>query len=267
MRYAAVTSFSQDGFDRYGKRMIETFLENGPQDTYLHVFSDDGLETDITDHRVIFYSLAETVPLQKVFEDRHQSPICHGKFGNTYDYRFDAVRFSHKPAAIWSALNALKDDLPDVLIWFDGDTVFKTPMTHEFLEEKLPIWSHIGHFSRNDNHTEAGILMFRLSEKNVRYFIEIFWQIYVTDQVFRLPAWTDCHVFDTLAAGARADGFLRVVNLGDEVSHNTHHPIVNSDWYQYVDHLKGNRKESGSSHDDDMLAPTTLVQVNIEEEN
>lgn len=262
MKFVAVTSFSQDGYNQYGSKMIETFLANFPLDAPLLVYSDEPLEGTITHPRVSYFSLAVEMPEQLEFEARHQSPICHGKFGNFYDYRFDAVKFSHKPAAISAAAKVAHSVYgAEVLIWFDGDIIFKKPLTEQFLDEKLPEWTHAGHFSRANNHTEAGVLMFRLTEANVRAFIEIFWKTYTTDQVFRLPAWTDCHVFDILASGAKQDGFLRIVNLGDDVSHTTQHPIVNSDWYQYLDHLKGARKESGASYPSDIENQQNKIQV------
>lgn len=260
MKYATVTSFNQDGYDLYGRKMIESFLEYVPEEINLVVYSDETLNHDIVSDRVTFLSLAEEMPEQVEFENRHNSPICHGRFGVHYDYRFDAVKFSHKPAAICAAMRRQPADI-DVLIWLDGDIVFKQPMTYEFLEEKFPEWIHVGHFARVNNHTEAGVLMFRISEKNVRAFLEIFWKTYVADQVFRLPAWTDCHVLDVLINGAKQDGFLRVQNLGDDTSQVTAHPIVNSDWFPFLDHLKGDRKLTGSSHDSDIVPNRIEVKL------
>lgn len=253
----AVTSFSQDGYEKYGRRMIDSFLANTNEDFGLFVFTDNDL-VDVTNHskRVSYYSLAKAMPSQLEFERRHLSPVCHGIFHDKYDYRYDAVRFSHKPAAIAAALEVVTNspDLnPEVLMWLDGDTVFKKPLSLSFIESKFKDWAHVGHFPREQNHTEAGILLFRISEENVRVFIRFFWQAYVVDNVFLLPAWTDCHVLDVMLAGAHRDGFLRSVNLGDDVSFKTQHPIVNSDWFPYVDHLKGDRKDAGASHQSDIV--------------
>ena len=49
------------------------------------------------------------------------------------------------------------------------------------------------------------------------------------------------------------DGMVRAVNLGDDLSFNTSHPIVNSDWRGYVDHLKGARKQAGASYSSDVV--------------
>jgi hypothetical protein len=263
MKYAAVTSFNQDGYDKYGSRMIESFLENMPSCIDLLVFTDTDILHSVTNPRVRFVSLEEAMPAQKEFEDRHNSPVCHGIFGDVYDYRFDAVKFSHKPAAICAASRLLETSDIDVLIWFDGDIIFKQPVSIDFLNEKFPEWVHVGHFGRTQNHTEGGVIMFRISDRNVRAFIEIFWKTYETDQLFRIPAWTDCHIFDVLAHGAKQDGFLRIQELGDEVSQNTQHPIVNSEWFPYLDHLKGNRKDTGQSHDSDFVTPRNRIEVKL----
>jgi len=258
VKYVAVTSFSQDGYEKYGRNMIASFMENPIPDCQLWVYSDslllhDTPETDL----VHFFMLDEEMPSQVDFELRHNSPVCHGKFGKYYDYRFDAVRFSHKPATLAAAANKIDflemDQKPEVLIWFDGDTLFKKPIPHDFLGDRFPIWAHVGHFPRNGNHTEAGVLMFRLGGNvTVRGLLRIFWQVYVEDQVYRLPAWTDCHVLDALIAGGMKEGNIRAVNLGDDLSFGTSHPIVNSVWREYVDHLKGDRKDSGASYPTDV---------------
>jgi hypothetical protein len=253
----AVTSFSQDGYETYGRKMVDSFLANTDENFGLFVFSDKNLE-DISNHspRVAYYALDKAVPSQLEFERRHQSPVCHGRIGGAYDYRMDAVRFSHKPAAILAALQVVNDspDLsPEVLLWLDGDTVFKKQFTLEFFQRQFPVWAHLGHFSRKANHTEGGIIAFRISEENARIFIRLMWEAYIHDQVFALPAWTDCHVLDVMIAGATRDGFLRVKNLGDDLSHNTQHPIVNSEWFAYVDHLKGARKQNGASFESDIV--------------
>ena len=258
MKYLAITSFSQEGYEAYGRNMIESYLANPIPDSELWVFSDTALLHDTVEtSSVKFFALDEEIPTLTEFKARHNSPVVHGRFGRTYDYRFDAVKFSHKPAALAAAnglVNTLEQkDQPEVLIWFDGDTVFKKPLTDAFLVDKFPTWAHIGHFPRNGNHTEAGILMFRMSNANVVAMLRIFWQVYVEDQVFRLPAWTDCHVFDTLVAGGVKDGLVRSVNLGDDLSSNTSHPIVNSDWRGFVDHLKGARKQAGASYASDVV--------------
>lgn len=258
MKYVAVTSFNQEGYEKYGRDMIASFLENPIPDCVLWVYTDNPLLHDTPDTPLVqFFVLNAEMPSQVDFEERHRSPICHGKFGRYYDYRFDAVKFSHKPATL-AAANANIDmletkDKPDVLLWFDGDTVFKKPLTHDFLGDRFPLWAHIGHFPRNGNHTEAGILAFRISNTNVQAMLRIFWQVYVDDQVFRLPAWTDCHVFDTLVAGGVKDGMVRAVNLGDDLSFGTSHPIINSEWRVYIDHLKGARKDAGESYSSDVV--------------
>lgn len=254
MKYTAVTSFNQDGYNSYGRNMIESFIQNVDENINLIVIVDnffDDIDPSHEEHsRIKFLDMRIVSQGQCDFERRHQSPICHGRFGTFYDYRFDAVKFSHKPAAILAAHEFAPD--ADVLIWFDADTVFKKPLPISFLEKKFPAWAHVGYFPRNQNHTEGGLIMFRTLHDNVKAFVRIFWQVYEQDQVFRLDAWTDCHVFDSLLAGAQKDGFLRAINLGDDVSKNTMHPIVNSEWFKFIDHLKGARKESGASYESDI---------------
>ena len=41
MKYAVVTTFNASGYDRYASRMIDTFLQNWPQEVDLYVYTED----------------------------------------------------------------------------------------------------------------------------------------------------------------------------------------------------------------------------------
>ena len=41
MKYAVVTTFNASGYDRYASRMIDTFLQNWPQEIDLYVYTED----------------------------------------------------------------------------------------------------------------------------------------------------------------------------------------------------------------------------------
>ena len=40
-KFSVVTTFNADGYNRYGQRMIETFLQNWPQEVELIVYTED----------------------------------------------------------------------------------------------------------------------------------------------------------------------------------------------------------------------------------
>jgi hypothetical protein len=41
MKYAVVTTFNASGYERYASRMIDTFLQNWPQEIDLYVYTED----------------------------------------------------------------------------------------------------------------------------------------------------------------------------------------------------------------------------------
>jgi hypothetical protein len=41
MKKAVVTTFHKAGYEKYGRKMIETFLENWPKDITLYVYPED----------------------------------------------------------------------------------------------------------------------------------------------------------------------------------------------------------------------------------
>jgi hypothetical protein len=41
MKYAVVTTFHKPGYELYGKRMMQTFIQNWPKEVTLYVYHQD----------------------------------------------------------------------------------------------------------------------------------------------------------------------------------------------------------------------------------
>jgi hypothetical protein len=50
---------------------------------------------------------------------------------------------------------------------------------------------------------------------------------------------------------------LRELNWSQDIIRGEGHPLINSEWGAYLDHLKGDRKELGRSKDDDLKVKRT----------
>lgn len=260
-RYVCVTSMSIPIYEAYGHKMITSWLSSWshlPASLVVH-FNDAPPPDFPSAPNLHASSLRRDFPALYDFQTRHQSPICSGRFGNTYSYRHDARKFAFKVAAV--AAEALSNDPAnsgaDVLIWLDADTLWLKPMDQAFLDRVFPSGTSVATFTRANYHSECGIVFYDLTSLRTIQFIEQYWALYESDRLFTLPAWTDCDALDALAKhfSERYPDF-RFANLGTEASQYCGHPIVNSPWAHYVDHLKGNRKESGASYDSDKVLPT-----------
>jgi hypothetical protein len=89
-----------------------------------------------------------------------------------------------------------------------------------------------------------------LSEKTQR-FLKQFQQFYddAENGIFQLDEWHDSFVFDAV----RKLHSLNEIDWSKDLIKGEGHPLINSAWGAYLDHLKGKRKEYGKSLTTDLI--------------
>ncbi len=285
----AVTTFNQRGYEQYGRRMINTFVQFWPEDMRLIVISEDPLDIQSSE-RVIFYDYDTVSPegvhfkakftnfsqahgIMNAFEMRDALPLLekrelreddsieiytayNGKdvlpknLPAYYDYRFDAIRFSHKVFSIF-AVSRMYDI--DHLFWIDGDTYTHKKIDQRFFDETDPGDSYLSYLGRSDDHSECGFLIFNQRHPVQETFLPQMTAEYLNGDVFLLPEWHDSFIWDIHRVHYQKTQGVTSRNIsimaeGDE------HPFINSILGEYMDHLKGNqRKVEGKSFDSDRV--------------
>jgi hypothetical protein len=73
--------------------------------------------------------------------------------------------------------------------------------------------------------------------------------------IFTLAEWHDSFVFD--AVRNKFHGRLKELNWSSGIINGEGHPLINSEWGAYLDHLKGDRKELGRSKAKDLKIKRT----------
>ena len=69
MTISVVTTFHAKGLQQYGQRMIDSFIDNWPEEVKLHVYAED-CNPRIKDHnRIILYDLHSSVPNLVAFKN------------------------------------------------------------------------------------------------------------------------------------------------------------------------------------------------------
>lgn len=231
MKFAAVSTFNADGLKLYGRRMMESFRQNWPADVTLRVYSE-GWEGEGT------VDLPSASPWLSKFKKRNK----HRTFR---DFRWDAVRFSHKVAAV---SHAARDTKADVLIWLDGDIFTHAPVTIADLEKLAPAENEwISWLNRTSMYPECGFYMLNLRHPQHLEYLSAFEAMYVNDQLYRLDEFHDSYVLQQVV---KRTGALSRSLSGRGVA--TSHPLVNGPLGQWFDHLKGSRKQEGKSRRGDL---------------
>lgn len=262
-KFSVVTTFNNDGYQRYGHRMIKTFLHNWPREVNLHVYTED---CDITQEasNLHVYDCASQLPALIEFkkqwkdDDRANGKLAFGQADRRgkqkgIGFKWDAVRFSHK---VYSICDQTRNSTDDVVFWMDADTVCHSPMPIEFIESQFPEGTDIAFFGRDKKYTECGLYALNVNSQITQYFIELFQWNYDNAEkgIFKMDEWHDSWVFDQVRTKiAKQFPDWTQLNWSTGIVSGEGHPLINSPWGAYIDHLKGDdRKRRGQSKPSDL---------------
>jgi hypothetical protein len=270
MKIAVVTTFHEKGLKLYGQKMIDSFCENWPEEVTLHIYPEL-CNPAIRNHNHITLKRLEEVPELMVFKKRWKEvPKANGDVSldtvrnkrkdSGKSFKWDAVRFAHKVYAIF---DCARETDADVLLWMDADTVCHSPISMSQLRNFLPSTVDLCYLGRKRKFSECGLYAMNLRSDVVQKFLKEFQRMYddAENGIFTLGEWHDSFVFDVVRNKfpkmnqldwAAHLGDLRPVD-GSSIGEG--HPLINSEWGEYLDHLKGNRKDSGRSNLNDLKKP------------
>lgn len=225
LTFDAVTTFADRHWESHARRCVETFDQHW-EGIRLRQYRDQQLE-DASDW------LAE-------FKQRHRARP-------TDNYRFDAVRFAHKVAAIELAFRVGDGD---VLAWIDADCVTHAPVTADWLAGLLGA-ADFGYLRRANKYPECGFMLIRRNDAGAKLIQELV-RLYRTDALFELEEWHDSWAIEQVR---RRIGIACASLSGNAEA--TGHPLVNGPLGACLDHLKGKRKAAGKSLASDIKTQRT----------
>ena len=243
MSYLLVTTFNADGYKLYGKKMLEAFLEYWPIDQQIIVYTENcDLDTQFNNPRIIIKDLLQVNELVD-FKTRHKDNLVANGFKNssTKNFLFDAVRFSHKVFALY---DAVQNNLGKSIVWVDADTITHSNVSANFLADNFPNNFGIAYLGRIKQYTECGWVVYHTSHPLMQKFWETFTDYYRKDTIFNLPEWHDSYVFDVVRKEYESKG---MVNQNITPGFVAGHPFINCVLGEYMDHMKGPRKQEGRS--------------------
>jgi hypothetical protein len=254
-KLAVVTTFSVAGFDQYAHRMIDTWLKHWPSDVTLFVYPDQPVPLpERPNLRVMAGAQPQKAKFIKRWKDK---PECTGTpGGKPYDYRFDAIKFCHKPFCLWDFATR-NDHLPqpyEGVIWLDADTITHRKVDQRALLEIAPPQFDMQSLGRSYKYTECGYLWFCLRpESKGRAVLEEWVRLYTSGDFRKQREWHDSYLFD-MARPKVAGG--RMNNLTGHIPRRSGggHPFVNCFLGEYMDHHKGPRKITGKPRKNDLFA-------------
>jgi hypothetical protein len=272
MKIAVVTTFHEDGLNKYAQRMINTFCENWPTEVILHLYPEK-CNPAIRDHsRVTLKRLEEVAELMtfkntwkdvpKANGDVSADPVRSLRKDSGKGFKWHAVRFAHKDYAIF---DCVKETDADILIWMDADTICHSPITMTDLYKMIPTDSELCYLGRRGKYSECGLYAMNLRSPNIQLFLKEFQRVYdqAEQGIFQLAEWHDSFVFDAVRVKfpqmRQLDWAAHLHDLrpAPGMTSGEGHPLINSQWGAWLDHLKGGRKKLGRSKPEDLKVQRT----------
>jgi hypothetical protein len=270
MKIAVVTTFHEAGLKEYGQRMIDTFCENWPEEVTLHIYPEL-CNPSIRNHQHVTLKRLEEVPelvqfkmkwqdVPKANGDVSADPVRSRRKDAGKGFKWHAVRFAHKVYAIFDCARTTD---ADILLWMDADTICHSPITIENLRRMIPQDSELCYLGRKGKYSECGLYAMNLRSANIQMFLKEFQRFYDNAEqgIFTLDEWHDSFVFDAVRHKfpqmKQLDwaAHLRDLRPYPGMSNGEGHPLINSEWGAWLDHLKGGRKKTGMSKRDDLKVP------------
>jgi hypothetical protein len=150
-------------------------------------------------------------------------------------------------------------------MWMDADTICHSPITEKQLSGFLPGKQELCYLGRRGKYSECGLYAMKLTSLETQNFLKEFQRVYdeAENGIFTMIEWHDSFVFDVVRQrfpNLRQNDWAASLNdlrPKPGMSAGEGHPLINSDWGAYLDHLKGGRKQLGKSKRDDLKIPRT----------
>lgn len=221
-----ITSFSKEGYSRYGKKFLES-IDNWPGEIIAY------LEEDIDfDHPKLIKKDLLSIPELKTFLNYIDGkPEPRGYVNGVYDYNFDLWKFCRKMFAQFDAFNE-----KGKVFWIDADCILKAPLPEKFLKNLFE-GEALCFLGREGFYTECGFVGFDLNHPDFEEFKNRYIATLQRGIVFTLKGWHDCYCFDWARDG-KGKNLTDDWRMGDPL-----HVFPNSVLGEYIVHNKGNRKD------------------------
>lgn len=215
-----ITTFSKDGYELYGKKMIDSWLQYWPAETKLLVYHE-GFEIHTDHDRITKLNLLDCSKELQIFKERSKTLSDSAGSKKEKNRIFKTIKWCHKVYAITHALKTNKDDF---LIFLDGDTYSFNNVSNNFAYSLVGENLFAVHFEqlKDGLHFETGLIVFNNSHSKISWFADIFTSAYNSLDIYSMKKTWDGYWLAHLYKKFR----LPVKNLSENRNGVFNHPLV-----------------------------------------
>ena len=253
-----ITSFNAEGYRRYGKDFVDSWLESWSPSIRLVVYYE-GESDDFDMVPGVSWRPIEEVEFLKDYMESLKFPIMHGIVGSGYDINFDARMGRKTFMQVYAARK-----YGGKVFWIDADVVTKKHVPERFLDDCLPDDALCCFLGRDGWYfTESGFIGFNANHPLSSKFFKNYVHVFIVGSIFaqspqfdeqgnyRGGGWHDCIAFDAIRS-IMGNG-PEFVNLAKDVPFRHMHPFQMSAPGKYMEHYKGNRKDTKQLREGDVV--------------
>lgn len=192
MKYACVTTFSPQGYELYGKRFLESYVEHWDVPIWVYY---EGVSPPEFEHDLITWVSLDDDKERRAFIKEHQKRCDHAT-----DYRFKIVNFCHKIFALTDP-KRLDEVATDNWIWLDADIETLAAVDEAFLDEVCPTGFVGSYLGRTDwHHSECGFVSYNRNYGGFVFLSELR-DIYTSGRILEYDEHHDSYIFDQAREG------------------------------------------------------------------
>jgi len=248
--FTVTTTWGEKHWESYAKRCVESIHKNWPKQVK-KIFYPDNISQKIDSDNTFYFDLKQTQPeLQEFILRNKNNELVKEKMANPIRsaFEYDVIRFSYK---VFCMLDAAERCDTDVLIFLDADTVTYKPIPIEWLEHIAPANKFSTFLGRpKKGFSETGFITFNMRLDETQMFFERWREYYKKDLWVDLKGFTDSFTYDAARLDTTDRSLDNDLNDGRFLGYRgSKHPFINSELGEYMDHLKGDRKDAKNSKD------------------
>ena len=268
-----VTTFHKPGLDKYGQRFLDSFAQKVDSQIKLLVYAEN-CKPIVQSNNIVVLDAVESLPKLNKFKQRWKDvPKANGippadiKARRPRDwhkeFKWHAIRFANKVYAVFDAC----ERSTDWVVWMDADTFVHNEWSYKQFKKLLPDdkWlTYVGRGKGSQTWPECGFYGMNLKHPMCVQFLKEFERFYedADNGIFELEEWHDSYVFGHILNQLRkidnnlldysADMYLKEAKTG-----GGGHPLINTVLGTWIDHMKGDRKNTGKSLAKDIMVKRT----------
>jgi len=264
-----VTTFHKPGLEQYGQRFINSFADKVDKRVKLIVYAENCTPVNIDPNQITILDAKQALPKLNAFKEKWKDvPKANGippediKQKRPRDwhkeFKWNAIRFANK---VYAVFDACERRVGNWVVWIDADTFVHSNWSYNEIKELLPNNAYITYVGRgkgSQTWPECGFYGLNMNHPVCHSFLEDFERMYedADNGIFTLEEWHDSYVFGEILNKYKefpshdysAEMYLREAKTG-----GGGHPLINGPLGKWIDHMKGDRKDTKKSLKKDLM--------------